>query len=61
MGQWDRCSGGVPSGGLLAWGAVREDFLEEVTSRQMKFSWKGSQAEGTACAEAQKRSQNMTL
>lgn len=41
--------------GPLGLGAVREDFLEGVTSRQMKFSWRLFQEEGTVCSEAQRR------
>ena len=45
MVQWNRGSGWASFGEPPGQGAVREDFLEEVTSRQMEFSWKSFQAE----------------
>lgn len=36
-------------------GGCQRRLLEEVTFRQVKFSWTVAQAEGTACAEAQRR------
>lgn len=46
--QLDRCSSRGSFREALAWGFIREDFLEEVTSRQMKFSGKVFQEERIA-------------
>lgn len=55
MVQQDRCSRRGSFRGPPGLGAIREDFLEEVTSREMTFSWKVFQEEETVCVEAQRR------